>query len=555
MKNGADMIQRPFIWLIAILLNAHLGNASEKVTVGLYDNPPKVFIDVNGEPAGIFVDIIEEIASSEDWDLEYRHGTWSDGLQRLENGEIQLMPDVAYTASREAEFDFHEEPVLSDWFHVYARTGSGIRSVVDLQGMRVAVLERSVQQEAFLQLADEFALQVELIPLPDYDSIFEMVSAGEADAAITNRFYGATHADMFKLEDTAVIFNPTRLYFATTEGRNAELLNTIDIRLREMKEDPGSVYYASLRRWTSEPYSFALPHWVRNTLLILAFVLIASLLGSYLLKKQVNSRTAELISMNREMEERIESRTSELAEAMERAKCADTLKSAFLATMSHELRTPLNSIIGFTGILLQELPGPLNAEQSKQLGMVMKSAKHLLALINDVLDISKIEAGELEMFPETFEAGEAVSACLAVMEPLAEEKELSLSFSRSGGPLDLHTDRRRFQQVVMNLLSNAVKFTDTGGVTVSLSMESGTCRLSVEDTGQGIEPERIRELFKPFQQLDSGLSRKHEGTGLGLSICRKLMDMMGGDIQVNSVPGRGSSFVVTVPATGKGEQP
>lgn len=543
----------PGIWLMAFLLAAPGGNAAETVIVGLYDNSPKVFIDENGEPAGIFVDIIEEIASIEGWELEYRFGTWAEGLQRLENGEIHLMPDVACTASREEEFDFHEEPVLSDWFHVYARTGSGIRSVVDLQDMRIAVLERSVQQEAFLQLVDEFALQVNLVALPDYGTIFEMVAEGQADAAITNRFYGAVHAHRYRLEDTAVIFNPTRLFFATTEGRNPHLLAAIDIHLREMKEDPGSVYYSSLRRWTSEPHSWEPPDWARNTLLILAAVLLASLLGSYLLKKQVNSRTAELIRMNHEMEDRIQSRTSDLAEAMERARCADRLKSAFLATMSHELRTPLNSIIGFSGILLQELPGPLNPEQRKQLGMVMNSAKHLLALINDVLDISKIEAGELELNPENFEIAEAVSEVLAVMEPLAGEKDLALRFSRPGEPLEAHADRRRLQQVMMNLLSNAVKFTDTGGVTVSLSAEGGVCTLSVEDTGPGIDPGKIDQLFQPFQQLDSGLARKHEGTGLGLSICRKLMHMMGGEIHVESVQGEGSTFSVVLPMGGKGE--
>ena len=140
-----------------------------------------------------------------------------------------------------------------------------------------------------------------------------------------------------------------------------------------------------------------------------------------------------------------------------------------------------------------------------------------------------------------------------MMEPLAGEKDLALRFSRPGEPLEAHADRRRLQQVMMNLLSNAVKFTDTGGVTVSLSAEGDVCTISVEDTGPGIDPGKIDQLFQPFQQLDSGLSRKHEGTGLGLSICRKLTHMMGGEIHVESVQGEGSTFSVVLPMGGKGE--
>jgi ABC-type amino acid transport substrate-binding protein len=179
---------------------------ARKMTVGVYENAPKVFVDESGKPAGVFIEIIEDIANREGWRLEYASGTWAEGLDRLERGEIDLMPDVAYTAERERVYDFHAIPVLSSWFQVYARRGSGIRSLVDLAGKRIVVLERSVQQEAFANLAGGFGLDITLIPLSDYRRMFEMVARGDADAAITNRFYGLMNAAKYDLEDAAIVF-------------------------------------------------------------------------------------------------------------------------------------------------------------------------------------------------------------------------------------------------------------------------------------------------------------------------------------------------------------
>ncbi len=399
------------------------------VSVGVYENPPKVFTDNSGKPAGIFIDLIKAISQNQSWNLNFIHGSWSQGLDRLKNGEIDVMPDVAYSAERENLFAFHKEPVLSDWFQVYARKGSGIRSIVDLAGKRVVVLERSMQQASFERLTNEFAFDCKLIALPDYNTMFQLVSDQGADAAITNRFYGLTHAKEYNLTDTAIIFNPTKLFFAFSKSVDSTMLNAIDAQMIRMKERPQSIYYQSLRRWTSEKVQFTLPVWIKVIGMFTATALFMSIMGVFVLKSQVNKRTSELQKINREMEVRIIQRTSELADAMEKAKAADHLKSAFLATMSHELRTPLNAIIGFTGILLQELAGPLNEEQHKQLSMVKNSSGHLLKLINDVLDISKIEAGQLQLSLSSFKLKKSVENMARLILPLAKKKGLELKFS------------------------------------------------------------------------------------------------------------------------------
>ncbi|MBN1827939.1 MAG: PAS domain S-box protein [Deltaproteobacteria bacterium] len=977
------------------------------VTIGIYENAPKIFISKSGKPAGIFIDIIEYIAESEGWRLRYMSGTWGEGLDRLEKGEIDLMPDVAYTAEREKVFAFHKVPVLSSWFQVYARKGSKIHSILDLGGKRIAVLERSVQQEAFVRLADSFGLHTTLISLPDYQILFERVARDEADAAITNRFYGLMHAKKFGLEDTAVIFNPSNLFFAAPKGTHEQLLNAIDVHLTDLKKDTESIYYLSLKRWISEEVQFKVPAWLQMLALVLGVALLLSLVGSFLLKHQVSTRTQDLHKMNRALrtlsecnqalvhstneaglldaicrivvdigdyrlawvgftqtdtdkticpvsqsgfetddikagnipqghaesirsltnntirtdrpcsarhiftnpdfeplrtealkwgyasalvlplraeeqtlgvltvcsvepdafetqevtqlteladnlafgivghrtrvareqaevqqqaaqqrfvdiveflpdatfvvdedkkiiawnqaceamtgvkkealigqgnyayaepffgerrpilidlldlsmpeveatykyikrqgdriygeffipclrdgqgahlwgvasplydqhgrrcgaietiqdvteqksmeetlraseqkyrelvtlansiilrwsrdgritflnefgqrffgyaekeilgrhvletivpeidssgrdlhllmeeicadpqkhetninenmrrngervwidwrnkavldeqgqareilsigsditdrkqaeekirrlnddlrrnaeilEQRVAERTAELVIAKDRAESADRIKSAFLATMSHELRTPLNSIIGFTGILLQGLAGPLNEEQRKQMTMVQGSSRHLLALINDVLDISKIEAGQMEISFTSFALRLSIEKTVKLVSPLAEKKGITLFLDIAEDVATVTTDQRRLEQILLNLLNNAVKFTEKGDVRISCRCDNDYYFLSVSDTGIGIQEEELQGLFQPFHQIDTGLSRKHEGTGLGLSICKKLLDMMGGTIGVESHWGQGSTFTVRFP--------
>ena len=264
-----------------------------------------------------------------------------------------------------------------------------------------------------------------------------------------------------------------------------------------------------------------------------------------------------LRELNESLERKVAERTADLETALTRAKAADQIKSAFLATMSHELRTPLNSIIGFSGIMLQGLAGELNAEQSKQLGMVRGSARHLLALINDVLDISKIEAGELEIRLKAFDLKASIGRIVASIMPMVEKKRLALSADFADLPDEFISDQRRVEQILLNLLSNAVKFTERGTVELSAEIASGVAGragpvllVRIADTGIGIQAEHLPMLFQAFRQIDTGISRQHEGTGLGLAICRRLADRLGGDILVESEFGRGSVFTLILPFKG-----
>jgi PAS domain S-box-containing protein len=284
--------------------------------------------------------------------------------------------------------------------------------------------------------------------------------------------------------------------------------------------------------------------------------------GIFLLSIEITERhhaEAALRELNGSLEQKIAERTIELQSALVRAEAADRIKSAFLATMSHELRTPLNSIIGFTGIILQELPGPLNPEQRKQLGMVRSSARHLLELINDVLDLSKIEAGQLDIFPENFDMAPVVERVVETLKPQAKAKGVKLIAELNGGHLTLRSDRRRVEQILLNLINNAIKFTEEGTVTLRAGLDPpgkegdpAALRIIIRDTGIGIRDEDLGGLFQPFHQIDQGLTRRHEGTGLGLAICRRLIDLLGGEITVTSEWEQGSTFTVHLPLTSPG---
>ena len=256
------------------------------------------------------------------------------------------------------------------------------------------------------------------------------------------------------------------------------------------------------------------------------------------LEKRVTERTAQ-----------IEAAKAELERANIKLKEIDRLKSLFIASMSHELRTPLNSIIGFSSIMLDEWFGPLDEEQKENLAIVLRSGKHLLALINDVIDVSKIEAGMIEVQSEDFDLDDLITEAVSLFSKEIQDKGIDLKVESIHHPM--HTDRRRLLQCMFNLISNAVKFIEKGRICVQarkVTDREDLVEISVEDTGTGIREEDMAKLFSPFVRLDSPLKTKPAGTGLGLYLTKKLVqESLQGKITGISEYKKGSKFTIVIP--------
>jgi signal transduction histidine kinase/DNA-binding response OmpR family regulator len=238
----------------------------------------------------------------------------------------------------------------------------------------------------------------------------------------------------------------------------------------------------------------------------------------------------------------------ELEAARDEAQQANQAKSTFLSNMSHELRTPLNAIIGYSEMLREDADADGNAHTASDLTKIHTAGRHLLGLINDILDLSKIEAGKLELLPESISISAFIAEIAELTEPLVEKNKNQLEIELPEQPGTIWVDPTRLRQVLLNLLSNAAKFTEHGTITLRVSRPADQVVFEVRDTGIGMTLEQQARLFQPFVQADASTSRRYGGTGLGLAITRRLAQMMGGDIILASTPGSGSSFCVTLPA-------
>lgn len=757
------------ISIFIMFLLAPLVCAETSLRVGIYRNQPKIFLDEKDQPAGFYPEILNHIGMQEGWQLEYVPCQWAECLKKLEHGELDLMPDVAWLEERAERFDFNRETVLRSFSRVYAASGSAFNSILDLDDKSIAVIKDSFQARELREVATSYGLHPMLVEVENFGRVFELIERREVDGGIANHFVGAQYKTAAGVVETDIVLFPSRLHFATPKGKKREILDRIDQRLLVLKNDKNSVYHRALlkyfqylpksvglqlsltgeeKSWLEEhpvlrvavdqdwapveyrddqgeyhgisidyltklgemlgvrfeiargfswqesvdgvkkkkidlftsvsktpererfalftdPYismpiniftrndvsyigdldslagkrvaavkGYAIHEWLESNhpgielvstesitegLRVLADGEVFAYVGnvvttSYyigqehlqqirvagetpyaynqsmavrddwpilksILQKALNGMLqSEHVAIHNSWmsikyqhtfdytllwkillvvavvlfvivywNRRLARAEAALQKANERLRELDQLKSMFIASISHELRTPLHSIIGFTGILLKGITGELNPQQCDSLTRVQNAGRHLLALVTDVIDISKIEAGRFDVCAEDVSLDDLLQEAMDTVESLASEKNLLLSVD---GPacLTLHTDRKRLLQCVINFLSNAVKYTERGTVTISAREDGSEVEIAIRDTGIGISNKDLSSLFYPFERLDSNLRIKVGGTGLGLYLTKKITtDLLQGNIFMNSRLGEGSTFGLRIP--------
>ena len=276
------------------------------------------------------------------------------------------------------------------------------------------------------------------------------------------------------------------------------------------------------------------------------------------LRSELAARDADIAALRTELDETnrgVLALYAELDDKAAQLRDANELKSRFLSYMSHEFRTPLTSMTSIAGILLSKLDGPLTAEQQKQVEFIRGSTRELTEMVNDLLDLAKVEAGRITISPEWFEMVDLFAALRGMFKPIVATTSVNLTFDEPEGEIKLYTDDKKVSQILRNFISNALKFTPVGEVRVSARMlDADRVEFAVSDTGIGIAPEHIPNLFTDFVQLDVRLQKRLRGSGLGLSLARKFAELLGGHVGVESELGKGSRFFVVLPMRFAGVQ-
>jgi signal transduction histidine kinase/membrane-bound lytic murein transglycosylase MltF len=493
------------------------------------DWPPVEYVDSEGRFVGMSADFMSKLNNIIGIAIKpTKPQRWQTTMEEIKKGSLDILFSMTRTPHREA-FLLFSEPYLR--FPMVIVTDQGapyIGEMNDLKGRKIAVVNGYASHDILKHKYPELDLL-----------LVDNVAAG-LNAVIRRKAYAfigslAAISHVISREGISGVKvsgeTPYSYELSVAVRKDQPVLaGIIQKALNSISEEDRNAIF---QRWVSVTYERKFDyHLLWKVLLAVMLIFSAVLYWNRRLSREINLRR------------RIE---GELMEAKDAAESANRVKSAFLASMSHELRTPLNSIIGFTGIILNELVGPLNLEQKKQLKMVKGSSHHLLNLINDVLDISKIEAGEVDVSYETFSIRQVVSQVMEYLRPLAEQKGLSLSSQIAPEVDSLVSDERRIRQVLINLANNAIKFTEKGAVKIVCLKRDSRIVVEITDSGIGIKNEDMDKLFRPFQQIDTGTSRRYEGTGLGLSICRRILDVLGGTIQVKSQFGKGTTFTLTLP--------
>jgi signal transduction histidine kinase/ActR/RegA family two-component response regulator len=510
--------------------------ARKKLTVGVYDNHPKVFIDVDGDPKGIFIDILQSIAHIQNLDLQFRRGEWSGLYDDLKAGRIDILPDVAYSEERDSVFIL-SVPVIGSWLQVFQDGDASMSSVADLAGKRVGLLEGSIQESHMSDFVKtQFNLEFEIVTYLDYATKVNALKNREIDVFVADRFYYFSNLIDQSIRPTGIVLRPSDLHYAFSRNVDPEIIARVNRSIADLRNNPESDYFKSVQYWFGTRYQPAIPEALIWMFFIVITILVIVSSFAITLNYTVKQKTHDLVSKN-----------IELIAAKEKAEESDRLKTVFLQNVSHEIRTPMNGILGF----LELLGAPELDEHTKSayVDIMNVSGHRLMDTINNIVEISKIESGHVAVHNDQVNINQCLESTYEVFKyPVAAKGlDLNLHMGIGGHKSDVITDKYILNIAFTNLLVNALKFTKTGAIDFGARIDGDWLVCFVRDTGSGIAPERQQAIFERFVQADVETNRPYEGSGLGLAIVKAYLEMLGGEVWVESELGWGSTFWFKVP--------
>ncbi|MEA4983345.1 MAG: transporter substrate-binding domain-containing protein [Paludibacter sp.] len=499
--------------------------------VGVYNNRPKIFVNEHGRPDGIFIDVLKAVAAKEEYQLEYIVGDWQKLMNMLAKGEIDILPDMAFSQKRDSLYNFNNFSVISTWLEIYTTKRTPVTSITHLQNKKVGVLKGSFQEDLLnTTIKKNFNLSFDLLTYNDYNETANALINNEVDLMVADRFF--YFSDMFKEEihATSVVFQPNELYFGFSKRIPDKLLTSFDRNISKLKNDANSELYVSIHKWLDiHTHEHVLPLFLKWFIIIISIFSILAIAFIVILRNTVKIKTAELLASKQKAEE------------------SDRLKTVFLQNISHEIRTPMNGILGFIELLNKD--DLVEKDKKNYMDIVTKSGHRLLNTINDVIEISKIESGQISMHYSNVNIGELMTDLYEFFKNQADEKGLKLIYNNAFPEKMpyIETDKSLLEKVLVNLLRNAVKFTTEGSVEFGHYKEKDQLFFYVNDTGCGIPAERHDAVLERFVQSDLNLTRAHEGSGLGLAIAKAYVELLGGKIKLESEENKGSKFYFNIP--------
>ena len=527
------------IVLIFLSLFIHLSFPvhAKTITVGVYNNYPKVFIDKNGKSTGIFIDILNYIAKAENWEIEYKTYSWEEGLKALENGEIDLMPDVSSIHATSKKIRLTQIDLLSSWLQIYRRNDVMLENITDLNNKKIAVLQGSAQESKIQELIKQLKLNCQVITYADYPSAEKSLLDGDTDGMIASRFYefAISSSKSKKIIPSHLIFSPSTLHYAVALHKNDNIIKVIDYHLSVIKNNYPSIYHQVLHKWLGSKAQVIIPNYLL-VIIVSTLILLFIALGFILVL------LVKIKAKSKQLENALDQLKLTQHEIMKNERLH--LLGQVAAGIAHDLNNVLAPILAYTDSMLS-FPNLFcdKAKITDTLFKIKTAVSDGIAIIHRIKMFYKTK--QMEEPISTIDANQLIQEILDFIEPVLKnmfnKKGISVKIECELSAISpIQMRRSDFRETIINLVVNAAEAIPKNGVikiATREDLDNKMVIISISDNGIGMTSEIQKHCFDPFYS-----TKGDTGTGLGLSMIADIIKNYQGTIKLESTEGQGSTF-------------